>query len=1227
MASVSIENLIATNFTNHQKSINDEEFQRCRNDVHDTNTISTSVSTSLSTSESLRKQILDHVLNAKDVSTEMETMQNEISTTLEYIMGATLTNIVQQKSTSLASFKSSPIYDSTMMVLDLVSHFVCSKGDGSLATEVVEFMGKFAAVELECVRAIVCEFMGWSVQYLYSGTVNVPGTKVYSKANSRLPNVPFLLGCNSKEEEFEWREECTTLIKSFLIDRLQDKSQAVRQLAIEACGYLYMQHPHTNVNSSNSSSTHSQRPDQDNIMDMNELDLFNPELHEDITEALLWNISHDPSFANRSMALQSVPIVIDTIPAIVERVRDAKLKVRVDALEVLTTKVSIQQLSNEQRANILRDGLSTRYPATYAATTKMLCCGWIKRTKFDPIALLDLLDPIQHENVCLNAAKAIIATASKDYEMEGVLTTSDVTLGELSNPEIRAYKEKVLGTISITNPNAHTGDSANGEEERELDPASMIFIRARCEMILESKTLNEYKKSTRLAEIVPDVTVLGQVIGKHVKALNDIVEEKNSLEEEIDEDDDYDDDIIAGYDHREDIEVFICLHLLKLSKFVDLKEEGSRRHFSSIIHRILCNPDTHADLVEGAVHALSASHDNEAAFLLSISEVLASIIETDTDTGADEGEGEDGNDANGGNGGSPHHMSKEEKTEQYLRAIEILSVALEKTSRKMSSNAILRNFNSTILNAITTPSLGPLVRESGVSCLGRYVILMDEETIIDTFKPVLMGIAFGEDEKIEIRAQAMLAISDLAFMFHRIMAPIALQNITEEEVAVTDLLLKMLSQPKKSLAIVAAECSAKLLFTGKMHDANIVAHLVTMYFDKNLTFDADEEDDAVKEVGSPTRLAQLLTIFFPAYSMGSAIGRDTLTACIKPLLGIVHNKMSMKVKGRKNPALPIAKMVEYICQTIENGEDAAAKSSNDDDGNETDLKDASPVLNVAVAICYFLCDENENLTISYLRSLCKILSKSYIDIDSEDIKTLKHLKRGLDELSINITDNTAMRSLETLIEILDDVQSDEEEDDEQVETENDESEDEEESVDKRQHKHDDVGDTESSTDTLDDKQMSYIEDRKENESVPLFATMGSDDLGDTESSTDTLDDTQMSYIEDRKDNESVPLFATMGRQSNTSSTSTSASGQSSRISKDSDIPLFASAGNHTNPERQSSNSKVLRRGSRKAEIPLFASIGSNNNGRSNRDSSEFESQSESDEVSSSSYESDDSDFD
>jgi len=39
------------------------------------------------------------------------------------------------------------------------------------------------------------------------------------------------------------------------------------------------------------------------------------------------------------------------------------------------------------------------------------------------------------------------------------------------------------------------------------------------------------------------------------------------------------------------------------------------------------------------------------------------------------------------------------------------------------------------------------------------------------------------------------------------------------------------------------------MVTGKMHDANIVAHLVFIYFDKDLAVDAEDQGDAVKEVG------------------------------------------------------------------------------------------------------------------------------------------------------------------------------------------------------------------------------------------------------------------------------------------------------------------------------------------------------------------------------------------
>ena len=55
-----------------------------------------------------------------------------------------------------------------------------------------------------------------------------------------------------------------------------------------------------------------------------------------------------------------------------------------------------------------------------------------------------------------------------------------------------------------------------------------------------------------------------------------------------------------------------------------------------------------------------------------------------------------------------------------------------------------------------------------------------------------------------------------------------------------------------AIAIVAAECATKLSFAGKLHDANIIARLLLMYFDKNLTGGrTDENDDAVKEVGFP----------------------------------------------------------------------------------------------------------------------------------------------------------------------------------------------------------------------------------------------------------------------------------------------------------------------------------------------------------------------------------------
>ena len=1248
-------------------------------------------------------------------------------------------DVIRGELKSWSNYTSSSIYHSATSMLELVSQFLCMDSDGTLLKSMLDFLNgtsndvAFTTVDLECIRGVVVQFVGYCIRDLNKGSMRMNdnnsqnGTgdrgsrEVQASKKKRISNehsnnnmnmdtnvdadaamnmefkLPFLNGYKSHnknsnynnnhdheeqmEQEFEWREEALMACKQILIPRLQDKAQSIRFLAIRSSSFLFDGGNGSNV-SGNGNGKETDGNDYNQLF--HDHDLTNPELHDETLSALMWNLTHDPSPLNRSAILRFIPITIETLPCIVERVRDAKLKVRMDALILLQNKhdtrtrdgtrngtcITIQQLAMEQRQKIIRDCLSTRrYPQTYRECIKLVCGTWLKQVSgvFDPIVLLDCLDPVGNESfgvggsgggfnsiggneeVCELVARALISVATGSGS-EGANTnagdemnmnmSTEVALTELSAPEIRAFKEAVLKPISIINNNrkitSATGDeikdeNVNDNDDEALSPASILFLRTKCEMILESKTLSEYKKSMKLAEIVPDVTVLGEVLGKHVAALKGVMEEKDHLSEDQDRDGDDDgmrESMLVGCDHREEREVFLCLQLLKLSKYVDLKEEGSRRHFASIMHRILEEEDTHEDLVEGAVHALKAAmNGDEGSFLLSISEVLGSIIEDDGDEGGNDDE----------------HVTvtdtmNEDKIEQYLRAIEILSVALEQTSRKMSKNAILGNFNSIILQAITTPSLGPLVREAGVSCLGRYVILMEEGMVLESFKPLLMKIVAGEGEKVEIRAQALLALCDLAFMFHRIMAPISLTRDGEgvngnagqsdtggEQVTLGDLLLQMISSTsasKKSLAIVAAECASKLLLTGKMHDANIVAHLVAMYFDKNIATDAEGEeahgynDDAVKEVGSPTRLAQLLTIFFPAYSMGSAIGRDTLTACFRPLLDIVQMKNSIKVKGRRAIVWPIAKMVEYLCQTIESGEDAAMQQEVRDSSDEIDNakeadnedktpKDASPVLHAAIAICDYLSDENDNLSLTYLRALCKVLSKSYIDVESEDPKALLLLKRGLDDLAMNITDNAAMKSLEYLVDIVDEVDSDLEEDGERAEF----------------SEEDDDGNDEDTVVA----EKSVLEASMEDESMD--AGDGNIEVDEEEEINHDLD--ANTTKSDVKKVQGVPTFAIMGgdmANSNSILATPKKISHVKRTSNNTNIPAFATVASSDLGCSARRVSTRKARSANTASLPLFASLGSNSgvvarNSSATGTSSVFESESESD-ASSSSYESD-----
>jgi hypothetical protein len=83
-------------------------------------------------------------------------------------------------------------------------------------------------------------------------------------------------------------------------------------------------------------------------------------------------------------------------------------------------------------------------------------------------------------------------------------------------------------------------------------------------------------------------------------------------------------------------------------------------------------------------------------------------------------------------------------------------------------------------------------------------------------------------------------------------------------------------------------------------------------------------------------------------------------------------------------------------------------------------------LAAAIAICGFINEEEDNISTSFLRAVCKILSKMYIDTEQEDSKSLKVLKQGLEDLATTVTDHTALSYVENLIGVVDDVRCDDE---------------------------------------------------------------------------------------------------------------------------------------------------------------------------------------------------------
>ena len=215
-------------------------------------------------------------------------------------------------------------------------------GDNFDGGSVLDRVIHYSAVILERVRVQSCRLLGKLAHSLYHHVV----------ANDLMKDDP---NGSKRERVFEVYNQ----IKDAIIPRLTDKSQMVRNTAIDASGYVLL-------------LSHS-------ILSYDEDD-GNDELLESIT----WNLWHDPSASNRMTTITALsrslindndtsagslpPTMTMIVDHIVTRVRDVKDKVRVHAIQTISRSkcLVVSMLSLEQRYEIIRSGLVfSRYVNKY----------------------------------------------------------------------------------------------------------------------------------------------------------------------------------------------------------------------------------------------------------------------------------------------------------------------------------------------------------------------------------------------------------------------------------------------------------------------------------------------------------------------------------------------------------------------------------------------------------------------------------------------------------------------------------------------------------------------------------------------------------------------------------------------------------------------------------------------------------------------------------------------
>lgn len=200
------------------------------------------------------------------------------------------------------------------------------------------------------------------------------------------------------------------------------------------------------------------------------------------------------------------------------------------------------------------------------------------------------------------------------------------------------------------------------------------------------------------------------------------------------------------------------------------------------------------------------------------------------------------------------------------------------------------------------------LRSAALCCLGLLGISCEQHC--ESFSGIVLQVASANQEDCFIRCQAIESLTDMAMVHSD-------DLISQDNLA--SLLCRMIDCDTALIQRIAAEASAKLLFSGRIVKSPVLfARLVQVYFCTETSVEEESNGYALFSnaqwkhnglaKGSKEYLDQLLSIFFPAFL---SAGEDRSAVAVDCVASLISN-CAMQVRDGAVENVPLLKMVENL---------------------------------------------------------------------------------------------------------------------------------------------------------------------------------------------------------------------------------------------------------------------------------------------------------------------------